>query len=216
MNNHHRHKLVYQFMIKVVLPLTSKIFVKKINNPENLEEGKAFIVASNHASFLDPLILTSIFFLKFNKKIYFIGKEEVFENLIIRLVQEAMGTIPLYKKDKGKSALKAAERYLRKGRIIGIFPEGERSYDGKLIRAKTGVARLAISARVPVLPVAIKGTNKLMGRGTIIPKFKKEATVNIGKFLIFDNYGKKVSKRQYRLITNKIIKNMKTLMEDNV
>lgn len=203
-------------MIKVVFPLMSKIFVKKINKPKNLEESKAFIIASNHVSFLDPLILASIFFLKFNKKVYFIAKEEVFENRIIRLIQEACGTIPLYRKDKGKSALKVAERYLKKGRIIGIFPEGERSYDGRLIRAKTGVARLARSARVPVLPVAVKGTHTLMARGTIIPKLKKEVTVNIGNFMHFnDGYGKEISKRQYRLITNKIVKNIKILLRQS-
>ena len=207
------HQIIYLFLVKVVLPLISGIFVKEINNPRNFD-GKTFIIASNHASFLDPMILTSVFFLKFNKKVYFIAKEDVFENLIIRLVQEAWGTIQLHKKDKGKSALKAAESYLRKGKIIGIFPEGERSYDGNLIRAKTGVARLAISARVPVLPVAIKGTYKLMARGTIIPKLKREATINIGNFMHFGKYhNKKVTKSQYRIIANKIAKNINALMK---
>ena len=207
------HQIIYLFLVKAVLPLTSRIFVKKVNNPESLDK-RAFIVASNHASLLDPIILTSVFFLKFNKKLYFIAKEDVFENPLIRLAQEAWGTIQLYKKDKGKSALEAAERYLRNGKIICIFPEGERSYDGKLIKPKTGVARLAISSRMPVLPVAIKGTHKLMARGTIIPKLKKEVAINIGNFMHFDKYHKKkVSKNQYRLITNKIVKNIKVLMK---
>ena len=207
-----KHRLLYKFLIKFISPLILNIFVKKIKNYENLERERAFIIASNHASLLDSPIVASIFAIKFKRKIHFIGKEETFRNFFGRLIQETAGTIKL-ENDKGKLALKIAENYLKKGKIIGIFPEGERSYNGRLLKAKTGVARLAISSKVPVLPIAIKGTQKLMPRGHTFPKFRKEVTVNIGKFLYFDKHGKKPSKKFYREITNKIMKNIETLMK---
>ena len=209
-----KRKLLYKFLIKFVAPLTINIFVKKINNLQNFQKKKAFIIASNHASLLDPMIIGFIFAVKFRVKVYFIGKEDVFSNFFSRMIQEAGGTIKLNSSDKGALALKTADCYLKKDRVIGIFPEGERSYYGKLLKAKTGVARLAISAKVPVLPLVIQGTHELMPRGALFPKFKKEVTINIGKFLYFDKYyNKKISKKDYRIITNEIMLNIKTLIE---
>ena len=209
-----KRKLLYKFLIKFVAPLTINIFVKKINNLQKFQKKKAFIIASNHASLLDPMIIGSVFAVKFGVKVNFIGKEDVFSSFFSRMIQEAVGTIKLNSSDKGALALKTADCYLKKDRVMGIFPEGERSYDGKIANGKTGVARLAISAKVPVLPVAIRSTYELMPRGSIIPKFKKEVTVNIGKFMYFDKYyNKKISKKDYRIITNEIMLNIKTLIE---
>lgn len=116
-NNKEKYKLFYNFLKRFIAPLSLKIFVKKINNFENLNHNKPFIIASNHTSFLDPFILSSIFIVKFNRKVYFLGKKQLFRTLPSRIFHEAVGTIPLDSKDKGKSALKIAEKYLKKKRL---------------------------------------------------------------------------------------------------
>ena len=208
-----KHKLLYKFLKAFAAPLSLKLFIKKINNFENMESDKSYILASNHNSYLDPPILASIYAVNFNKKVYFLGKKKLFRTFLGRIFHETVGTIPLDESDKGKSALKTAKKYLQNGMIMGIFPEGGISPTGKLLKGKTGVARLCLSAKVPVLPIAIKGTYELMPIDRFIPKFKKTVTINIGKLMYFDKYyGKKINKIVLRNITNEIMNNIKRLM----
>lgn len=210
--DHEKYILFYKFLKACIAPLAINIFVKKINKLKINNYPKTFIVASNHTSFLDPLILSSIFIVKFNRKIYYIGKKELFRTLPSKIFHEAVGTIRLDSKDKGKSALRIAEKYLRNGQIVGIFPEGRRSPNGKLQRAFTGVAKLALKAKVPVLPVAIEGTFELMPIGRVIPKFKRKVIINVGNLMYFNKYYKKgINKRVLREITNEIMINIRNL-----
>lgn len=212
-NYYDKHKLLYKFLVKFVAPLAVKIFVKKINNLELNNYPKAFIIASNHTSFLDPFILSSIFVINSKRKVYFIGKKQLLQTLPSKIFHEAVGTIPIYSKDKGESALKKAKKYLKTGKIVGIFPEGARSPDGKLKKAYTGIARLALMAKVPVLPTAIQGTFNLMPIGRIIPKFRKEVIINIGKMMYFTQYyNKKINKMVLRKITNNVMMRIERLM----
>ncbi len=207
-----KYKLFYEFLKKIIGPLFIKIFVKKITNLKS-DYPKPFIIALNHASYLDPPIIGSIFIKKLNIKIHFIGKEELFSSLPSRIFHEAVGTLNLnYSEDKGKSALKTAIKYLKNGKIVGIFPEGIRSPTGKLMKGKVGIAKLVLKARVPVLPIGIKGTNKLLPVTNSIPKFKKEVVLNIGELMYFDKYyTHKFNKKTLRVITDKIMKDISKL-----
>ena len=197
---------------KIIGPLFIKIFVKKINNLKP-NYPKSFIIALNHASYLDPPITESIFIKNINRKVHFIGKEELFSLLPSRIFHEAVGTINLnYSRDKGRSALKTAIKHLKNGKIIGIFPEGIRSPTGKLMKGKVGIAKLVIKSRVPVLPVGIKGTNKLLPVTKSIPRFKKKVVLNIGELMYFDKYyNRKFDKKTLREITDKIMKEIAKL-----
>src|SRR5688572_30977028 len=85
------------------------------------------------------------------------------------------------------AALKAGMKVLRRGELLGIYPEGTRSPDGRLYRGRTGVARMALEGRVPVLPVAMIGTDKAQPTGKKIPKLMRIG-VKIGKPLDFSRY----------------------------
>lgn len=211
-----RHKSVYAFL-KLLAPIATRLFVNKINNFENLNKAKTFIIASNHSSYLDPVLLAAIYSTYFKRNIYFIGKRKLFRTFFGRIFHEAVGTIPLDEEDKGKAALETAKKYLQKCEIIGIFPEGRMSLKGELLKGKTGVARLAISARVPVLPIAIKGTYELMPiQNKFIPKFKKIVVINVGKLMYFSEYYRKpINKKILRTLTNKIMSNIKNLMKES-
>ena len=94
---------------------------------------------------------------------------------------------------------------MKSGKIIAIHPEGTRTLTGKLQQGKTGIARLALAAKAPVLPIGLIGTFEILPKGKHIPKFKK-AAMNIGKLMAFEKYyNKKITKSLLRKITNKIM-----------
>ena len=96
----------------------------------------------------------------------------------------------------GKEALKWAVKALKQGKIIAIHPEGTRSLTGKLQKGKTGVVRLALAAKVPVIPIGLIGTFEILPKGKYIPKLKR-ATMNIGKPMYFGKYYDKKKQRNY-------------------
>ncbi|MFC1704864.1 lysophospholipid acyltransferase family protein, partial [Nanoarchaeota archaeon] len=104
--------------------------------------------------------------------------------------------------------------YLKSGEPIGIFPEGHRSYSDKMREGKTGAARLALTARVPVIPIGIEGSKKVLPLGAFWPRLKR-FTINVGKPIYFDKYyGKENDKKTLRLVTNKIMKQVSKLAKD--
>ncbi len=201
--------MVY-FIIKNTLCVIINLYIKKVNGLENVPKKGAFIVAANHASYMDHMILQTIMAKKFNLLLHFLAKIEHFRG-VQRFWHKYVGAIPLDREKGGKGALRTAVNFLKKGKIIAIYPEGTRTLTGKLQRAKTGVARLALSAKVPVLPIGLTGTFKILPKGKIIPRFKR-ATVNIGKPMYFNEYyGKENNKKVLRLVTTKLMKEIARL-----
>lgn len=201
-----KHKLLYIFLKKFIGPFFIKIFVKKITNLKQYYP-KPFIVAANHASYLDPPIIGSIFIKNLNIKVHFIGKEELFSILPSRIFHEAVGTINLkYSKDNGDSALKTALVHLKNGKVVGIFPEGKMTLNGRLSKGRVGIAKLVLETKAPVLPIGIKGTYKLYPPSNTIPKFRKEIILNVGELMNFDKYhNKNINKKILREITDKVM-----------
>jgi 1-acyl-sn-glycerol-3-phosphate acyltransferase len=141
-----------------------------------------------------------------------LGKKELFETWIGKKIHNAVGTIPIDRKGKDKKALEKALDALKKGKIVGIFPEGGRTRTGKLNKGKTGVARLALWAKVPVIPIGIKGSYKIWSAHQKIFKFKKAIYINIGKPMYFNKYyNKKFTKKLLRKITDQIMKEIARL-----
>jgi len=203
--------MIYKFVIAVTVPF-SMFLIKDIKGLNNVPEKGAFIVASNHESYLDPILIPSIFVNHFKRKVHFLAKKELFEGIVGNIFESATGGILLDREKTGKTGLKNALNALKEGKIIGIFPEGTRSLTGKIQIGKTGVARLALWARVPVVPIGINGTFELMPKGKRIPKFKKNVTIRIGKPLYFNKYyHKSTTKKLLREITINIMENIARL-----
>ncbi len=186
--------------------------IKEVRGNENLPKRGGFIIAANHMSYLDIPSLSFIIHKSIKKEARYIAKKELFYNPIMRYLLETAETIPVDRGKKDGNVFKEAITYLKKGGVIAIYPEGTRTLTGKIQKGKTGVARLALWAKVPVVPVGIKGTFELMPSGRILPKLKKSIIVNIGKPLYFNKYyGKKITKRLIRGITDAIMKNILNL-----
>jgi len=194
-----------------IIPAIARLWVRKIKGIENLPKEKVgFIVACNHASYLDHFILGGTVASNTNRMVHFLSKKEHFHGKQ-RKWHEFLQAIPIDRQAGGKSGLEAAVKVLKKGKIIAIYPEGTRTLTGKMNRAKTGIARLVLAAKVPVLPVGLMNTFKILPKGKNIPKFKR-TDVNIGKLMYFDKYYEKGNDHKtLRLVTNKIMKEIAKL-----
>jgi 1-acyl-sn-glycerol-3-phosphate acyltransferase len=153
---------------RVLLTLYNRLHIK---NVPALPEGRPVIVASNHNSNLDPVVVG----VAYPRKLKYLAKEELFKVPILSYIIRHLGAIPVSRQDEHKAGviLRTLLEILSRGEDILIFPEGSRSFDGKLQPMEGGVAMLASHAKAPILPVCVKGTFEAMPRGSSVPKPKK-------------------------------------------
>ena len=200
---------------KILLVPIFKLWIRDVDGLENLPIGKPFILAPNHSSYMEHMLISSIIVPKLGKKLYFIAKKEHFEGISQkswhRIWIRYVGYIPIDRSKGGEKALKTAVSYLKKGEVIVVYPEGTRTLTGKIQKGKTGVVRLALWAKVPVVPLGIRGTFEILPKGNIVPKLKK-AAFKFGKPMHFDKYyNKPITKNMLRAITNSIMKEIAKL-----
>lgn len=183
--------MFYWLMKRIVAgPLLKGMFRPWVRGAEHIPATGGAILASNHLAVIDSFVLPLVL----SRKIRFIGKAEYFTGTGIKGRLKAgffrgVGTIPV---DRGggkasEAALRTGLGVLESGNLFGIYPEGTRSPDGRLYRGKTGVARLALEAGVPVIPVAMIGTDIAQPIGRVIPKPMRLGVV-IGEPLDFSRY----------------------------
>jgi len=185
-------------MLNYYISISCKLFLKEIKGIENLPLQGGYILAANHISYLDIWVMYVTFLNKVNTYIKFIAKKSLLKDTFFRtstfLFENKENKVIILDIENPEEAFREAVNALRKGMVIGIYPEGKRSLTGKLQKGRTGVTRLALAAKVPVVPVGIKGTFELMGSGKSIPKIKKSVILNIGKPIYFDGHYKKKDK----------------------
>jgi len=188
------------------------MWVRKTRGKENIPtKDIGMIVVANHSSYLDHFILGGTIMRATQRMTYFLSKKEHFEGFWQKKWHEFLCAIPLDRQAGGKKGLKKAISELKKKKIIVIYPEGTRTLTGKLQKGKTGAARLTLAAKVPVLPVSIRGTFDILPKGKWIPKAKR-AEVSVGKLMYFDKYyGKENDHKTLRLVTTKIMKEIAKL-----
>lgn len=182
--------MLYWFLKHLALGPLLRVFYRPwVQGLENIPDGPA-ILASNHLSFSDSFFLPLVV----PRRITFVAKAEYFTGKGLKGRFSAgffrgVGQIPMDRSGGSASdaALNAGLAVLRKGGLFGIYPEGTRSPDGRLYRGRTGVARLALQAGVPVLPVAMVGTDRIQPPGKVIPKIARVG-VKIGAPLDFSRY----------------------------
>lgn len=133
---------------------------------ENIPKTGPVIFAANHNSFLDPpLVATEI-----DRITWFLSKKELFDVPLFRNYMYAMHGFPIKRGAADRPALRRALELLARGETLTLFPEGERSKDGKLKPPELGVSMIALKSRAPVIPVAIEGTREMLPPGTFMLK----------------------------------------------
>ncbi|MEK6876266.1 MAG: lysophospholipid acyltransferase family protein [Nanoarchaeota archaeon] len=195
--------MVYPIFKRTILPFW-KLFLKEIVGVENIPEKGPFIITSNYASYLDPWLIGSIIIPLKDKKMHYLSMKGRFWDLWgDRIMKDWLGIVLL--EGRKKEALQDLLSLLKKGEIVGIFIEGDRSPDGNLQKGKTGVIRLALKSHVPVLPIGIIGTFDIAPRNQLIPKLKR-AKMRIGKPIYLDEYYKrKIDKKLLRKLTDSVM-----------
>ncbi|HSK34279.1 MAG TPA: lysophospholipid acyltransferase family protein [Propionicimonas sp.] len=183
--------MFYWFLKWIAIgPLLRVVFRPQVEGAENVPEEGPAILASNHLSYADWLFMP----LTLQRRVTFVAKAEYFTTPGIKgwfqkKFFSGAGQVPIDRSgaSAAEGALNSAKKILGAGGLFGIYPEGTRSHDGKLYSGKTGVARLALETKVPVVPVAVVGTD------VVAPPGKKFGTVvrpvvRFGKPLDFSRY----------------------------
>ncbi len=207
--------MAYQIS-KYIIPPIYLMWLREVDGLENVPKDKPFIIAVNHTSYYDALLLPCILGPKINKQFHAWVNSFYWRYPMTRFFLNLWGGIPMYvekekgSKKKNKAAFKQSIKFLRKGDVVMIFPEGRRS-DGKLLKAYPGIARLALTAKVPVLPIGIIGANKVIPKGVTFPRFAR-CDVKIGKLLHFDSFYKKNDEKTFEQVTRSIMKEIAKLI----
>ena len=200
----------------LVGPWLRLLFRPWVQGMENIPAEGPAILASNHLSFSDSIFLP----LMVDRHITFLAKSDYFtgkgiKGRVIAWFFSSAGQVPVDRTGgrASEAALRTGIRILGEGQLLGLYPEGTRSPDGRLYRGKTGVARLALEAKVPVLPVAMIDTDKVQPTGQVIPNLGRVGVV-IGEPLDFSRYdGMQDDRFVLRSITDEIMYELMRLSE---
>jgi 1-acyl-sn-glycerol-3-phosphate acyltransferase len=162
---------IFWLFLKFVLlgPALRLLFRPKVSGLEYIPREGGAIVAANHVSFLDGMLLPLVVP---HRRVMWLTKVKYIDKPLLRFFLTGAGVIPVATDDAGtaRGTVTAAVKAVRDGRLIGIFPEGTRSPDGRLHRGKTGVARIALESGAPVIPAGIIGTDRAFPRGAKLPR----------------------------------------------
>ncbi len=201
---------MFYYVLKYVLlgPVLRLMFRPRIEGLDNVPATGAAIVAGNHLSFSDHFLMPAIL----KRRITFLAKAEYFtgpglKGRLTAFFFRSAGQIPVDRsgKEAGKAAIREGLGVLSKGELLGIYPEGTRSHDGRLYKGKVGVAAMALKAGVPVVPCAMIGTFEAQPPGQKIPSLRP-ITIRFGEALDFSRYaGMDNEKAVLRAVTDEII-----------
>ncbi|MET3985543.1 lysophospholipid acyltransferase family protein [Streptomyces sp. PvR034] len=201
--------MFYHLLKHVLLgPLLRLLFRPRIEGMEHVPSEGAAIVAGNHLSFSDHFLMPAVL----GRRITFLAKAEYFtgpglKGRLTAAFFRSAGQIPVDRtgKDAGRAALREGLGVLAKGELLGIYPEGTRSHDGRLYKGKVGVAAMALGAGVPVVPCAMVGTFEIQPPGQKIPKIRR-VTIRFGAPLEFSRYAGMENERVVlRAVTDEIM-----------
>jgi 1-acyl-sn-glycerol-3-phosphate acyltransferase len=201
---------MWYWLLKYILlgPLLSLLGRPKVEGLEHVPSSGPVILASNHLAVMDSFFLPLVV----RRRITFLAKSEYFtgtglKGWFSRWFFTAAGQVPIDRgdADAAQAALNTAERLLGEGKLLGMYPEGTRSPDGRLYKGKTGLGRLALETGVPVIPVAMIGTNVVNPPGTTRLRFGR-VTVRFGAPMDFSRFeGMSGNRFIERAVTDEVI-----------
>jgi 1-acyl-sn-glycerol-3-phosphate acyltransferase len=148
---------------------------------DDIPKDGPVILAANHASNADAVILGAWLTERLGRRIHWLGKKEMFDWPIVGWVFRNGGVHPVDRASADVDAFRLAERVLEEGHILMIFPEGTRSPTGELQKPKDGLAMIALRSGAPIVPIGIGNTDRVWPKGRTLPRFGGHATMRIGR-----------------------------------
>ncbi|GGR94526.1 1-acyl-sn-glycerol-3-phosphate acyltransferase [Streptomyces humidus] len=201
---------MFYYLLKYVVlgPLLRLLFRPRIEGLEHVPDSGAAIIAGNHLSFSDHFLMPAIL----KRRITFLAKAEYFtgpgvKGRLTAAFFRSAGQIPVDRsgKEAGQAAIREGLGVLAKDELLGIYPEGTRSHDGRLYKGKVGVAVMALKSGAPVVPCAMIGTFEAQPPGKKVPTLYP-VTIRFGEPLEFSRYlGMENEKAVLRAITDEIM-----------
>lgn len=176
---------LYRFLHRVLPPILNPWFPITREGLDNIPSDRPAIIAANHLSFIDSIFMP----MNVPRPVYFLAKAEYFDSWRTRWFFAGAGCVPTRRDnpDAAMAAMLTGVDILNSGELLGIYPEGTRSPDGRLYRGKTGPLRMALTANVPIVPVGIIGTDQVMPTGSRLPR-RVPVTVRYGEPIDFSRY----------------------------
>jgi len=172
--------MFYWFCYYIIQMLGAIFSPRIVLGKENIPQGGAFIIASNHLSNLDPLLIG----LSLQRRISYMAKDVLFRNRILKCMLTWVEAFPVRRGSADVWALREALRRLKQGMPVVMFPEGTRKSSTAEKKIQAGIGFLAVKGGVPVIPAYIDGSDKVLPPGARFPK-RRRITVSFGKPLMF-------------------------------
>ena len=199
--------MLYEVVHAVVPPVAKAVWRPEVVGLHNIPATGPVIVASNHLSFADSMVIPFVV----PRKVSFLAKEDYFtgpgvKGALIRGWFEGIGMVPVDRDDTRAAiaSLDIALAILAEGEAFGIYPEGTRSRDGRLYRGRTGVAHLALTAGVPVVPVGLVGTDRVQPVGASFPRLAR-VRVAFGRPIYPASFADLPAGKARRLLTDEVM-----------
>jgi 1-acyl-sn-glycerol-3-phosphate acyltransferase len=201
--------LSQKILLATCRPLLHILFSWKAEGRENIPSTGPFILVTNHVHVLDPIFLA----FSFPRWINFIAKEELFRSPLLKPWLRWAGSLSIRRGGNIREKQRTLERArdaLERGLVLGMFPEGSRSHDGRLREGKPGPAAIASKTNVPIIAVGIVGTDKIKGISCLWRR--PPIVVHIGKPFKLPPTDGKVSKSQRQLLTTRLMTEIAALL----
>ncbi len=189
---------IARFVCWCIIKMGAGLRVAGLEN--EVREGP-LVVAANHVSNWDPVTVG----VSLRRTVHYMGKEELFRNPFLAWLLRNIAVFPVKRGLTPKSAIVESLKILKRGDVLGIFPEGTRSKTGELLKPTTGAVMLALKTRAPILPIGLSGTKEF-----------KDIRANIGQPIYLDPYyDEKPSKEKIEELSQEIMNEIRRLMEAN-
>lgn len=194
----------YKFLQLTLDPYLRAAYRFEVQGAERFPAEGPVIVVANHLSFMDSFWIP----LCTPRRVVFLAKAEYFESWKTAWFFRGMGMIPVKRgvRHQAEAALQAGLEHLEGAGVLGMYPEGTRSPDGKLHRGRTGVARLALRSGAPIVPVGLIGSREVMPKDARLPRLRGNITARVGSPMTFEKYrGREQDRGALRAMTDEIM-----------
>jgi len=197
--------MLYNFIKKVFWFILLFLIRIEIKNSDRIPSTGPLVLASNHVSLWDPIIL-GVFL---PRKLHFMAKEELFKIFLVGSIVRKLGTFPVKRGKADRNAIRESIKVLKSEKVLCIFPEGTRSKNGQLLDFLPGVTMIAQKGKAPLIPIGLKGTDNIFKKG-----FRTKIELNIGEPLYIENmYEGKITSEQLDKITIVLQNKVKDLLK---
>jgi 1-acyl-sn-glycerol-3-phosphate acyltransferase len=191
----------YRTLWWLLVPLIRVYWRIRVDGRKLLPRRRGLIVASNHWSGVDPIMVCSSFW----RPVHWLAKIELVKSIKIAWFFKAAAVIPINRDAPEHEPFERAASLIKRGAVFGIYPEGTRSIDGRLYRGYTGVARIAQESGAPVIPTAVMGTRESVPKGKLIPR-PTPVTVRFGAPMYFEINAGEDEKAALRRFTDEVMR----------